>query len=186
MKFGSVLVDDEFWVQADDTLSLYTNEEKDRKRGYALMITVMAVISMMLSLDIWSWYNVASSMMTDEKESPKLNVQWYIPFYGLYFILMGLHVHFAHSAVGLGRRYRRLNMALKNSFQEDIKSHAAHFGGPGIFRVSTVNSNNRKTKDTLTTTELTPSTITTTNQKKMSSGENIINGGGGGRQMMGK
>lgn len=40
----------------------------------------------------------------------------YIPFYALYYILMALHIQFANTAVGLGRRYRRLNIALKKAF----------------------------------------------------------------------
>lgn len=44
------------------------------------------------------------------------NVCAYIPFYILYFILMALHAQFAQSALGIGRRYRRLNNALQLAF----------------------------------------------------------------------
>lgn len=40
----------------------------------------------------------------------------YIPFYILYYILMALHIQFANTALGLGRRYRRLNNALTKAF----------------------------------------------------------------------
>lgn len=46
----------------------------------------------------------------------EVNVQWYIPFYGLYFILTGLHINFANTAYGLGRRYGRLNLMLRTSY----------------------------------------------------------------------
>lgn len=46
----------------------------------------------------------------------EVNVQWYIPFYSLYFILTGLHINFANTAYGLGRRYGRLNLMLRTSY----------------------------------------------------------------------
>ena len=45
-----------------------------------------------------------------------LNVQWYIPFYSLYFILTGLHVNFANTSFGLARRFQSLNTMLRNSY----------------------------------------------------------------------
>lgn len=44
----------------------------------------------------------------------EVNVYCFMPFYAMYIILMGLHLKFAHSAYGIGRRYRYLNNALKN------------------------------------------------------------------------
>lgn len=43
-------------------------------------------------------------------------MQWYIPFYSLYFILTGLQINFANTAYGLGRRYGRLNLMLRTSY----------------------------------------------------------------------
>lgn len=40
----------------------------------------------------------------------------YVPFYLLYFILMALHIQFAQTAIGITRRYRRLNLAIRNIF----------------------------------------------------------------------
>lgn len=44
------------------------------------------------------------------------NVLGYIPFYVLYYMLMALHTQFAQSALGIGRRFRRLNNALQLAF----------------------------------------------------------------------
>uniref|UniRef100_A0A182PZE1 Uncharacterized protein n=1 Tax=Anopheles farauti TaxID=69004 RepID=A0A182PZE1_9DIPT len=46
------------------------------------------------------------------------NVLGYFPFYCLYYILMMFHVLFAQSALGIGNRYRDLNIALYEMFPE--------------------------------------------------------------------
>lgn len=48
--------------------------------------------------------------------NPEYITYGYIPFYILYYILMALHIQFANTALGLGRRYRRLNNALTKAF----------------------------------------------------------------------
>lgn len=40
----------------------------------------------------------------------------YVPFYVMYYVLMALQVQFAQTAIGITRRYRRLNTALRNIF----------------------------------------------------------------------
>lgn len=50
------------------------------------------------------------------KKKTGYNARGYIPFYILYYILMALHALFAQTAFGLGRRYRRLNNALRHAF----------------------------------------------------------------------
>lgn len=52
-----------------------------------------------------------------------LNVQWYIPFYSLYFILTGLHVNFANTSLGLARRFESLNSVLKSSYLPGTNCH---------------------------------------------------------------
>lgn len=49
-------------------------------------------------------------------ETDEVNIQSYIPFYVLYYVLMGLHAQFTQTALGVARRYRRLNMALQSAF----------------------------------------------------------------------
>lgn len=44
------------------------------------------------------------------------NTNAYIPFYILYFIVMAIQMQFAQTALGIGRRYRRLNIALQAAF----------------------------------------------------------------------
>lgn len=45
------------------------------------------------------------------------NIRGYIPFYILYYIFMALQAQIAQTALGIGRRYRRLNIALQKKFQ---------------------------------------------------------------------
>lgn len=40
----------------------------------------------------------------------------YVPFYLMYYVLMALQIQFAQTAIGITRRYRRLNTALRNIF----------------------------------------------------------------------
>lgn len=40
----------------------------------------------------------------------------YVPFYLMYYILMALHIQFAQAAIGITRRYQRLNAAIRNIF----------------------------------------------------------------------
>lgn len=44
------------------------------------------------------------------------NLFCFVPFYALYILLMGLQIQFASSTFGIGRRYRRLNVALEATF----------------------------------------------------------------------
>lgn len=49
-------------------------------------------------------------------EAEEIFVQGYFPFYFLYYTLMALQAQFAQTAHGLGRRYRRLNIAIQKAF----------------------------------------------------------------------
>ncbi|XP_034478521.1 gustatory receptor for sugar taste 43a [Drosophila innubila] len=102
----------------DSTLSAYNNSRRDRWRAFGMASISLIVIGVLLGLDVWTWVRMAQQMNID-KSNTDLNVQWYIPFYSLYFILTGLHVNFANTAYGLGRRYRRLNLMLRSSYLSD-------------------------------------------------------------------
>lgn len=67
---------------------------------------------------------VKSNINGQNKDEAEINLGSYLPFYVLYFILMGLQAQFAQTALGLARRYHQLNIALKSSFP---KSNAFHF-----------------------------------------------------------
>lgn len=51
-----------------------------------------------------------------QTEAEDIFIQGYFAFYVLYFCLMALQTQFAQTAHGLGRRYRRLNLAIENAF----------------------------------------------------------------------
>lgn len=40
----------------------------------------------------------------------------YVPFYLMYYVLMALEIQFAETAIGITRRYQRLNTAIRNIF----------------------------------------------------------------------
>lgn len=45
-----------------------------------------------------------------------IHMETYAPFYLEYYILMALHIQFAQTALGVQRRYYRLNLAIRNTF----------------------------------------------------------------------
>ncbi|ALC40842.1 Gr43a, partial [Drosophila busckii] len=99
----------------DNTLNAYNTFKRDRWRALGLASISLLVIGSLLGLDVWTWVRMAQRMNSDTE----LNVQWYIPFYSLYFILTGLQINFANTAYGIGRRYGRLNLMLKMSYLSD-------------------------------------------------------------------
>lgn len=118
--------------QIDSTLTAYNNYKRDRWRAFATTSIALIVIGILLGLDVWTWVRMAQTMSINAGKlrkgiaivsrinlrppSAEVNVQWYIPFYSLYFILTGLHINFANTAYGLGRRYGRLNLMLRTSY----------------------------------------------------------------------
>uniref|UniRef100_A0A182UK77 Uncharacterized protein n=1 Tax=Anopheles melas TaxID=34690 RepID=A0A182UK77_9DIPT len=68
-------------------------------------------------LDIWVWYRIADKIKKENSNS-SANVLGYFPFYCLYYILMMFHVQFAQAALGIGNRFRHLNVALYEMFPE--------------------------------------------------------------------
>ncbi|XP_019890708.2 gustatory receptor for sugar taste 43a-like [Musca domestica] len=91
----------------------------DRKRDTlkAIMLLILPVISItiLMFFDIWTWLSFAQTANT-EGENTDLNTLWYIPFYGLYYILTCLHVTFANTTLSLSRRFKTLNVTLIMSF----------------------------------------------------------------------
>ncbi|XP_055855796.1 gustatory receptor for sugar taste 43a isoform X2 [Episyrphus balteatus] len=106
--------------QVDENLKSFVTPRKEQVRAYVMVLVSLLFITVLLGLDVWTWFRVAKDMKIDE-ENTEMNVQWYIPFYSLYYILTGLHISIAHTTFGVGRRYRRLNITLKKMFLSDEK-----------------------------------------------------------------
>ncbi|XP_034107671.1 gustatory receptor for sugar taste 43a [Drosophila sulfurigaster albostrigata] len=123
----------------DSTLSAYNNYRRDRWRAFGMASISLIVIGILLGLDVWTWVRMAQQMNINKSDT-ELNVQWYIPFYSLYFILTGLHIHFANTAYGLGRRYGRLNLMLRTSYLGD-KSYTSASNLVKVNTVRTINFN---------------------------------------------
>ncbi|XP_060657322.1 gustatory receptor for sugar taste 43a isoform X1 [Drosophila nasuta] len=123
----------------DSTLSAYNNYRRDRWRAFGMASISLIVIGILLGLDVWTWVRMAQKMNINKSDT-ELNVQWYIPFYSLYFILTGLQIHFANTAYGLGRRYGRLNLMLRTSYLGD-KSYTNASNLVKVNTVRTINFN---------------------------------------------
>ncbi|XP_034653657.1 gustatory receptor for sugar taste 43a [Drosophila subobscura] len=104
----------------DNTLNACTHSRRDRWRALGMAGVSLLTISALLGLDVGTWMHKAEEMNISDSDT-ELNVHWYIPFYCLYFILTGLHLNFANTAYGLGRRFRRLNQMLSSSFLGEPK-----------------------------------------------------------------
>ncbi|XP_049292713.1 gustatory receptor for sugar taste 43a isoform X2 [Anopheles funestus] len=108
-------------IEADEILSLYVKEcnrsLRQRRKGILMLGLVCFIITGALSLDIWVWYRIADKIKKENSNS-SANVLGYFPFYCLYYILMMFHVLFAQAALGIGNRYRHLNVALYEMFPE--------------------------------------------------------------------
>ncbi|XP_023167328.1 gustatory receptor for sugar taste 43a isoform X2 [Drosophila hydei] len=129
----------------DSTLSPFNNFKKDRWRAYGMASVSLVVIGILLGLDVGTWARMAQEMNISQADTdhnislPELNVQWYIPFYSLYFILTGLHINFANTAYGLGRRYKRLNQMLRASYLGEF-ADKTYGNATNLIRVSAVRS----------------------------------------------
>ncbi|XP_037713630.1 gustatory receptor for sugar taste 43a [Drosophila subpulchrella] len=108
----------------DNTLNGYNNFRRDRWRALSMAAVSLVAISLLVGLDVGTWMRIAQDMKMAQSDT-ELNVHWYIPFYGLYFILTGLQVNFANTAYGLGRRFRRLNRMLSSSFLGENNTSSA-------------------------------------------------------------
>ncbi|XP_052841463.1 gustatory receptor for sugar taste 43a isoform X3 [Drosophila gunungcola] len=108
----------------DNTLNAFNNFRRDRWRALSMAAVSLAAISLLVGLDVGTWIRIAQDMNIAQSDT-ELNVQWYIPFYSLYFILTGLQVNFANTAYGLGRRFGRLNRMLSSSFLSENNASSA-------------------------------------------------------------
>uniref|UniRef100_A0A182KHC3 Gustatory receptor n=1 Tax=Anopheles christyi TaxID=43041 RepID=A0A182KHC3_9DIPT len=130
-------------TEADAILSLYVKDcnrsPKQRRKGILMLGLVCFIITGALSLDIWVWYRIADKIKKENSNS-SANVLGYFPFYCLYYILMMFHVLFAQSALGIGNRFRHLNVALYEMFPE-------FYGTPRIeiSSISSINLDSEKT-----------------------------------------
>uniref|UniRef100_A0A182PYX3 Gustatory receptor n=1 Tax=Anopheles epiroticus TaxID=199890 RepID=A0A182PYX3_9DIPT len=108
-------------TEADQILSLYVREctrnQRERRKGILMLGLVYFIITGALALDIWVWYRIADKVKKENNNS-SANVLGYFPFYCLYYILMMFHVLFAQAALGIGNRFRHLNVALYEMFPE--------------------------------------------------------------------
>ncbi|KAH8237143.1 hypothetical protein KR038_005337 [Drosophila bunnanda] len=108
------------YPQIDNTLNAYNNFRRDRLRALGMAAVSLVAIALLVGLDVGTWMRIAQDMNIAQSDT-ELNVHWYIPFYGLYFILTGLQINFANTAYGLGRRFARLNLMLDSSFLGEHK-----------------------------------------------------------------
>ncbi|XP_036334658.1 gustatory receptor for sugar taste 43a-like [Rhagoletis pomonella] len=124
----------------DDSLHSFSNFKRDHILAIVMMSVPLIAISLLLALDISTWLRFAIGERTPEDDT-EINVQWYIPFYSLYFILTGLQMNFANTAFGLGRRFRRLNVMLKSTFLKVENSKKDASSMPLITTVKVVSQN---------------------------------------------
>ncbi|XP_058065769.1 gustatory receptor for sugar taste 43a [Anopheles bellator] len=107
-------------TEADEMLAHYTSglvRSRQKHKGILMLGLVSFIITGALSLDIWVWYRIADKIKNEYSDS-SANVLGYFPFYCLYYILMMFHVLFAQAALGIGSRYRDLNLALYEMFPQ--------------------------------------------------------------------
>ncbi|XP_054740720.1 gustatory receptor for sugar taste 43a [Anastrepha obliqua] len=121
----------------DDSLHSFSNFKRDRIMAILMTALPFTVITSLLGLDISTWLRFAIGMRTPDDDT-EINVQWYIPFYSLYFILTGLQMNFANTAFGLGRRFRRLNVMLRSTFLKVDNNKKETTGKPLITTVKVV------------------------------------------------
>ncbi|XP_073813212.1 gustatory receptor for sugar taste 43a-like [Musca autumnalis] len=95
--------------------SINGNRKRETIKSIILLILPVLSITTLMCFDIWSWLSFATKEKVDG-ENADLNALWYIPFYGLYYILTCLHVSFANTALSLSRRFKTLNVTLRMSF----------------------------------------------------------------------
>ncbi|XP_031617469.1 gustatory receptor for sugar taste 43a-like [Contarinia nasturtii] len=111
--------------KADDELALFNDPVNHKKRGIWLLFIVFSLMTCMIALDIISKLKSAKKYKTKQEQLGKLaknlpneriHIENYLSFYLLYYILMALHTQFAQAALGIYRRYNRLNCYIKNIF----------------------------------------------------------------------
>nr|XP_036231719.1 gustatory receptor for sugar taste 43a-like [Bactrocera oleae] len=99
----------------DETLHFFVNFENDRFISRILAIVTPIMFGAIISFDYFVWMVIGSQHFL------AATFNWYIPFYGTYLVIIGSHILYANNALGLGRRFRRLNKILKYHFLLDEK-----------------------------------------------------------------
>ncbi|XP_018786256.1 PREDICTED: gustatory receptor for sugar taste 43a-like [Bactrocera latifrons] len=105
----------------DAALHSFSNFKRDRITTRIMAIIPMAISGALIAFDIWTW--VLQIEISPHMNSTA-NVKWYIPFYLLYFVMIGFHILFANTAIGLGRRFRRLNVMLRCQYLSESKPYS--------------------------------------------------------------
>ncbi|XP_075167286.1 gustatory receptor for sugar taste 43a-like [Haematobia irritans] len=95
--------------------SIQGSKKRETLKVLTLLCLPMMAISILMFFDVWTWFSMAKKENAED-ENTDLNALWFIPFYGLYYILTCLHVSFANTTLGLGQRFKNLNGTLQMSF----------------------------------------------------------------------
>ncbi|CAO1441570.1 unnamed protein product [Diamesa serratosioi] len=100
----------------DHILDIYasSNPKQEKIKSFALMTSVGLALILVTGLDNFAWIRNAQKVEDESGDVVYENVLGYIPFYILYYMMLTLQLVFAQTALGLGRRYSRLNNGLKN------------------------------------------------------------------------
>ncbi|XP_055298892.1 gustatory receptor for sugar taste 43a-like isoform X2 [Sitodiplosis mosellana] len=117
--------------KADDELTLFNDQWKDKKRNLIMVVLVFLSMTGMIVLDIISKWrsakNLQIKMTKGGQATSDIRIETYFPFYVLYYILMALHTQLAQTALGIQRRYHRLNLAIRNIFSlKKLLESASH------------------------------------------------------------
>ncbi|CAD7012116.1 unnamed protein product [Ceratitis capitata] len=105
----------------DAALHSFSNFKRDRIISRVMTVIPMAISAALIGFDIWTWI---LQVELAPKKGSKNSIKWYLPFYLLYFVMIGFHILFANTAFGLGRRFRRLNGMLKCHYLADSKPYS--------------------------------------------------------------
>lgn len=79
-----------------------------------MVVIIFSTLSTMLILDGISKWQTADKSRTSADDA--IEIESTVPFYILFYILMALHVQLAQTALGIKRRYQRLNSAISDMF----------------------------------------------------------------------
>lgn len=120
--------------QADDELVMFNDQKKEKKRNIILVSVVLLTMTMMVILDCIGKWRSADKFRESCNFHKRISIWWgkklifgilaedvieiesSLPFYLLYYILMALQIQLAQAALGIRRRYLRLNSAIRNMF----------------------------------------------------------------------
>ncbi|XP_054740453.1 gustatory receptor for sugar taste 43a-like [Anastrepha obliqua] len=121
----------------DAEMHSFSNFKRDRIVARLLATIPLIITAVLIGFDIWTWL---LQVEIGPNKSRKTNIEWYLPFYFLYFIMMGFHVLFANTAFGLGRRFRRLNETLRSHYLTDKKVYGVMKNHSNSIRITPGNT----------------------------------------------